>query len=279
MIVGNSNETCNNVQEAESKGDKDQPQHVHDAKPKRPPSIEIAPNAAVDVVDTDAEVADISARMDLDLPMISVQVASPMVMSPGEEEGGLCSAMEKYANAWTGNFYIDETDVDGKKSDVTPSYHERQEDADDADLSDGDDRPLSPTDYTLEDESDVNQDTYQPMLLDCRPPSPSEFSLLTESAEENELHRLTHNAIPDDVFAIPDPSPSSAEMNMYLAMQYDQFACGHHPDSAGGTHIYHIHMHTNAVLIFFCFMELICFIIRFLNNHSNEFYLFTSDIY
>jgi len=251
VIVGNSSETCNNIQNAQSRSDEVQPQH----KPKRPPSIEIAPDATVGATDADAEVADISSRMDMDLPMISVQVASPMVISPGEEEGGLCSAMEKYANAWTGNFNIDETDVDaddGKKSDVTPSQHESQKDVDDADLSEADDRPLSPTDYTLEDESDVNQldtqDAYQPMLLDCRAPSPSEFSLLTESAEENELHRLTHNAIPDDVFAIPDPSPSSAEMNMYLAMQYDHFACGHHPDGAGGTNIYHIHMHTDAVL-------------------------------
>lgn len=237
MVVGNGTEPCNSVQDAQS--DEDQPQNRKDAKPKRPPSIELVPDATAAAVDTNAEVADISVRMDLDLPMISVQVASPMVMSPGEEEGGLYSAMEKYANAWTGKFDIDETDADANKSDVSSSGRGRQEDVDDADVSDVDDRPLSPTDYTLEDEFDVNQlDTHDPVLLDGRAPSPSEFSLLTESAEENELHRLTQNAVPDDVFAIPDPSPSSAEMNAYLAMQYDQFACSHHPDSASNSGTY-----------------------------------------
>ena len=245
-VAGNISETCNNVQDAQSNSEEDQRQSVKDAKPKRPPCIEIIPDAPAGGTDADAEVADISSRMDLDLPMISVQVASPMVTSPGEEEGRLCSAMEKYANAWTGKFDIDETEHvdadDVKKSDGGSARHGRRDDVDEADLSDADDRPLSPTDYTLEDESDVNQldgqDAYRPVLSECRAPSPSEFSLLTESAEENELHRLTHNAVPDDVFAIPDPSPSSAEMNMYLAMQYDQFACGHYPDSTGNSGTY-----------------------------------------
>ena len=240
MVTGNGSETCNSVQDAPNNIDKDQPHSRENAKRHRPPCIEIVPDEAA--VDADAEVADISSRMDLDLPMISVQIASPMVMSPGaedEESGGLCSAMEKYANAWTGKFDIDETAADAGDG------HKDDDEGDVGMSEDEDDRPLSPTDYTLEDESDVNQldshvdgGAYQPMMLDCRAPSPSEFSLLTESAEENELHRLTHNAIPDDVFAIPDPSPSSAEMNIYLAMQYDQFACGgHQPDAAGNSGI------------------------------------------
>jgi len=243
VAVGNSGETCNDVQDAHSDVDEVQPHSTKDTAPERPPYIEIVPDATVGAMDADEEVSVISARMsqlDLGLPMISVQIASPVAMSPTEKEGTLCSAMEKYANAWTGNFDIDEAcdqagrnseiDADGnKKSDVSCEQGHQ-----DVEMCDVEDRPLSPTDYTLEDESDLNQsdarDAYHPMLLGCRAPSPSEFSLMTESAEENELHRLTYTAVPDDVFAIPDPSPSSAEMNMYLAMQYDQFACSRHPD-------------------------------------------------
>jgi len=245
VVTGNSGGTCNNAQEAQSNSDKDRPQSVISAAP----CIEIVPDATVDAMDADEEVSVISARMpqldlDLPLPMISVQIASPVVMSPSEKEGALCSAMEKYANAWTGNFDIEEdrqhangnTEID---ADYGTKYgmncQQGHQLVDIVDMYDAEDRPLSPTDYTLEDESDMNQmdaqDGYHSMLLDCRAPSPSEFSLLTESAEENELHRLTHTAIPDDVFAIPDPSPSSAEMNMYLAMQYDHFARSRDPDS------------------------------------------------
>ena len=237
------------TQSAAASKDRDQPaQSSKDTTTaQRPPFIDIVPHAADgDAADADEEVAIITAaRMsqntDLGVPAISVQIASPMAASPPEEEGGLCSAMEKYAHAWTGNFDFEEDGddtgadtEDGKKPDM--SYQQgRQEDADNGEVSDEDDRPLSPTDYTLEDESDMNRadtpEVYHPTLLECRAPSPSEFSLLTESAEENELHRITHNAVPDDVFAIPDPSPSSTEMNMYLAMQYEQFSCSHHPDS------------------------------------------------
>jgi len=244
VITGNGAETCDSVQEARSinNTDKDQRQSTKDAAFERHPLIEIVPDATEGGVDVDEEVSFISARvsqLDLDLPVISVQIASPVVMSPSEKEGTLCSAMEKYAHAWTGNFDIEEqteseTEVnDGRKSDGI--CQQERPDVDSANMGDDDNRPLSPTDYTLEDESDVIQadaeDAFHPILLDCRVPSPSEFSLLTESAEENELNRLTHTAIPDDVFAIPDPSPSSTEMNIYLAMQYDQFACSHHPDS------------------------------------------------
>jgi len=249
VVVGNSCKTCNDVQDTQSNVDENQPQSTKEATAERPPFIEIVPDTTLDATDADEEVSAISARMsqlDLDLPMISVQIASPVVMSPTEKEGTLCSAMEKYANAWTGNFDIEDGDqqVDGnteidadddKKSGVS-SQHGHQ-DVDVSDMCDEEeDRPLSPTDYTLEDESETNQvdiqDNYHPVRLDgCQAPSPSEFSLLTESAEENELHRLTYNAVPDDVFAIPDPSPSSAEMNIYLAMQYDQLACSHLDDT------------------------------------------------
>jgi len=244
VIIGNGAETCNSVQEAWSINNtvEDQPQSTKDAAFERHPCIEIVPDATEGGMDADEEVSFISARvsqLELDLPMISVQIASPVVMSPSEKEGTLCSAMEKYANAWTGNFDIEEqtgckTVVNGGRKTDAICQQERSN-VDSADVGTEEDRPLSPTDYTLEDESDMIQadaeDAFHPMLLDCRVPSPSEFSLLTESAEENELNRLTHTAIPDDVFAIPDPSPSSAEMNMYLAMQYDQFACSHHTDS------------------------------------------------
>lgn len=232
VVIGSSNQTSHGTQDAQSSDDKGEVQSTKDAVAERPHVIEIVPVSATDALDVDAEVAAMSARMDLDLPMISVQIASPMVTSP-DKEGDLCLAMEKYANAWTGKFDIDETAVDADDAEKPPGVGNelgRPEAADNAELVDVEDRPLSPTDYTLEDaESDVNQleiqDTYHPVLLDCRAPSPSEFSLLTESAEENELHRLTQNA---DVFAIPDPSPSSTEMNMYLAMQYDQLACMRH---------------------------------------------------
>jgi len=217
-----------------SKIDEDPPRST--MKEHQPLIEVVADAAAVGDADADEEVSVISARvpqqLDLGLPMISVQIASPVVLSPSEkEEGVLCSAMEKYTNAWTGNFDvaddsqpIDSVD-DAEKFDVSGRV---------VDMGDADDRPLSPTDYTLEDESDMIQSDYafRPILqLDCRAPSPSEFSLLTESAEENDLQRLTHAAVPDDLFAIPDPSPSSAEMNIYLAM-HDQFACSHRLDSA-----------------------------------------------
>jgi len=251
VVVGNSAaETFYSVEKEAanmSNVEENQSESTKDATLERHHFIEIIPDATVGDTDADEEVSDISARaspldLDLSVPMISVQIASPVPMSPSEKEGTLCSAMEKYANAWTGNFDIDdvcqqpesvgETEVNvDKKSDAGC------EDVDNSDMGDAEDRPLSPTDYTLEDESDMIQpdaeDSFHPMLLDCRAPSPSEFSLLTESTEENDLQRLTHTGvcIPDDVFAIPDPSPSSAEMNMYLAMQYDQFACSQHPDS------------------------------------------------
>ena len=253
MVTGNNGGTC-----------------TKDTAPERPPCIEIVPDLAVGATDADEEVSLICARkpqLDLGVPVISVQIASPVVMSPTEKEGTLCSAMEKYAHAWTGNFDIEDEDGqqnteidadDSKTSGVScPQGHQ---DVDIDDMCDEEDRPLSPTDYTLEDESDINQvdgqDAYHPMLLDCRAPSLSEFSLLTESAEENELHRLTQTAIPDDVFAIPDPSPSSAEMNIYLAMHYDQFAC--HQD---GTNSSVLVPGTNCMLMFlkqFCFIEAFC---------------------
>lgn len=242
MFVVETSETCNNVHDSQTAVDEVHPQQTEDGAPERPPFIDIVPVTAVEPADADAEIADISARMDLGVPAISVQVASPMAVGPGEEEeqeGGLCSAMEKYAHAWTGNFDIEDAEDngdDGKKCAVNGRTQQYPEDADNEDDAE-DDRPLSPTDYTLEDESDVTQldgqdVVYHPMLLDCRAPSPSEFSLLTESAEENELHRLTQTAVTDDVFAIPDPSPSSAEINMYLAMQYDQLERQHHADTA-----------------------------------------------
>jgi len=237
VCIGNSVGTCNT--DAQSNVDEEHLDSVKDASLKRPPCIKIVPDAAAGAMDADEEVSLISSRvpqLDLGMPVISVQVASPVPMSPRENEGTLCSAMEKFTNAWTGNFDIEdkvgeqnvEVDAsDGKNYDVICQLD--HQDVDVADMYD-EDRPLSPTDYTLQDESDINQldaqDAYHPMLLDCRVPSPSEFSLLTESAEENELHRLTHAPIPDDLFAIPDPSPSSAEMNIYMAMHYDQIACG-----------------------------------------------------
>jgi len=247
VVIGNGTETYNSVQEAQSTSNIDevQLQSTKYSSLERHPFIEVVPDATVDDVDEDEEVSVISARVpqldlgDLGVPVISVQIASPVVMSPTEkEEGTLCSAMEKYAHAWTGNFDVEDTSQQSDyETEVAADVSGQQgcQDVDNADMGDAEDRPLSPTDYTLEDESDMIQpdaeDAFHPILLDCRAPSPSEFSLLTESAEENELHRLTHAAVPDDVFAIPDPSPSSTEMNMYLAMQYDQFACSHHPDS------------------------------------------------
>jgi len=244
VVTGNSVGTCNNIQDVQSNIEKDHTQNTKDATPQRPPCIEIVTDASVGAVNVDDEVSVISGRMDLEMPVISVQIASPVVTSPTEKEGTLCSAMEKYAHAWTGNFDFEEADGngeidadDGKKSGVIYQQGHQYMDVDDA--CDAEDRPLSPTDYTLEDESESNQvdsqDVYYPMMLDCRAPSPSEFSLLTESAEENDLRRLTHNAIPDDVFAIPDPSPSSAEVNMYLAMHYDQVARSHHADTANSS--------------------------------------------
>jgi len=232
VVIGNGAETCNSVPEAHEV-DEDQPSQT--TTKELQPLIEIISDAAGDEADaTDEEVSAISARMpppgelDLDLPQISVQIASPVILSPSDkEEGVLCSAMEKYANAWTGNFDVEDEDVSQQMDSVDDAETFGVRGGQGMDM---DDRPLSPTDYTLEDESDFIQPETDAFQLDCRAPSPSEYSLLTESTEENDLtQRLIHAAPampPEDLFAIPDPSPSSAEMNIYLAM-HDQFACSH----------------------------------------------------
>ena len=102
-------------------------------------------------------------------------------------------------------------------------------------------RPLSPSEYTLEDindnedgEHDRQQtsadalrrrsfDSLSSASLEERAPSPSEYTLITDSMEGSlEPDRPTMQSIPDDVFAIPEPlAPTSEQdVNVYLEMQY-----------------------------------------------------------
>jgi hypothetical protein len=179
----------------------------------------------------------------LALPEIAIQAASPTVMSPTEEGGDLSLAMEKYTHAW-----LDMEEVCGK-ADAEIKAEEHKHDIEinatkytndeqgtchndvQADEEETEERPLSPADYTLEDDGDLIQvddqiEGYQMQYrAQDRAPSPSEYSLLVESAEENELNRITNAVITDDVFAIPDPiAPSSGDLSMYLEIQYGKHA-------------------------------------------------------
>lgn len=198
----------------------------------------------------DAQTTNDKSLPALALPEIAIQAASPTVMSPTEEGGELSLAMEKYAHAW-----LDMEEVCGK-ADAEIKAEEQKHDSeilatndqlreqtkftsDDQGTCDNDvqdeeeteERPLSPADYTLEDDGDLIQvddhiDEYQMQYrAQDRAPSPSEYSLLVESAEENELNRITNAVITDDVFAIPDPiAPSSGDLSMYLEIQYGKHA-------------------------------------------------------
>jgi hypothetical protein len=100
-------------------------------------------------------------------------------------------------------------------------------------------RPLSPTDYTLEPDAEVEPegrieaDTSQQIFIEQsiqaartsegspeedRPLSPSEYTLMSQSTGSEELFRMQNQAhtvvdsIPEDVFSVPEPiEPSSVE--------------------------------------------------------------------
>lgn len=206
-------------------------EHDEDNSTHQPVDITTTVNIMTLVEDTDnvQETGAIIVNNDigklsvgLALPEIAFQAASPTVMSPTEEHGELCLAMEKYAHAW-----LDMEEV-CEKADAeikAEEEHDKTISSKDDNTCDTDaERPLSPTDYTLEDDGDLNQVDYEKQFsLADRVPSPSEYSLLIESAEENELIRITNTAIPDDVFAIPDPiAPTTCDLSMYLEIQYEK---------------------------------------------------------
>jgi len=183
----------------------------------------------------------------LALPEIAIQVASPMVMSPMEEEGDLYVAMEKYTHSWIDmEQACEKADAEIKAEELRAHEHDSSSNVDPitssavidaeelfddevqiAEETDDQERPLSPADYTLEDDGDFAQvddhiDNYQTRFsAEDRAPSPSQYSLLVESTEESDLSRLTSTLIPDDVFAIPEPvAPISRDLSMYLEIQY-----------------------------------------------------------
>jgi hypothetical protein len=172
----------------------------------------------------------------LRLPEIAVQTASPMVLSPTEDEVELHAAMDNYnSQAW-----VDMDEVCAKADKEVEAEREEQEinnrnSGSQQNLCEIEVRPLSPADYTLDDDSDLPQ-IYDPVAdysTNDRLPSPSQYSLLVDSVEESELIRLTSNAIPDDVFAIPEPAvpnSNSHDLNMYLECQY-----GKHDQDVGVT--------------------------------------------
>ena len=206
-------------------------------------------------LDISPQVDDSRAACGLALPNIAIQAASPTVMSPTEEhDGELCHAMEKYAQAW---FNMEEvcgiadaemkavTEIGDQECHGLPGVDHDVRAAGEIPMDIEEDRPLSPADYTLEDDGELillgsHTEEYQtPSVLDNRLPSPSQFSLLVESAEENELARITNTTIPDDVYAIPDPAtPSNGDMSIYFEMQYGKNSSGDTDiQKTGNTHI------------------------------------------
>ena len=191
------------------------------------------PQEAYPVVITEAPAEEIppseksvELEIGLDTPKIAIQEASPMVQSPADE--ALFFPTEDIKEEDVDEVYYtggekqsEEVGVDSVKPSDTeiPAVAETCESQ--AGQEEGmawQERPLSPTDYTLEPEAEpegrIGSDTSQQIFIeqsieatrppDDRPPSPSDYTLVTDESAVTESI-AAKGSIPEDVFSVPEP--------------------------------------------------------------------------
>ena len=169
-------------------------------------------------------------------PEICIQAASPMLLSPDEEEMAVTNEFDN-----TGPTETEMEEICGKLenegtgqrlADPAEGSCRNLEDSETVETE----VPLSPTDYSLVEEFDFGKkfdSGFESSIIDSeimrqsrteeRLPSPTDYTLISESMEGSEMMgmRQPEQTIPEDVFAIPDPTtPSSRDLELYLETNF-----------------------------------------------------------
>jgi hypothetical protein len=144
-------------------------------------------------------------------PKITYQAASPLVQSPTDEEDQSHSFSQDDLDMDEVSAKLDDQSQGPQhapvdfpdEADVEVELAQQQPQDEPEKLTEEFDRPLSPSDYTLEADADgrsdiMQQSTDSARLEDDRPPSPSDYTLVSEEAAAS-------GDMPEDVYGVPEP--------------------------------------------------------------------------